>query len=318
MNRFEDGKRIANTAFRTRKVDDHAPAGHASESARQHGGRHSMRHAESTDRLGDARQFGVEEPPGHLGGLVGRIHSGATSRDDKFRPHGKCHRERIGHWLAIADDDRTRHLVTPLRQPFDDQRSGVILVDSFGRAIGGDDHPCLHDVVQSPLLPPDFATTSMPLMMACLSTAFTISITVSAATLTAVSASISTPVRSVVRTVAVISTDVSASVKSTSTPLMASGWHSGIKSGVRFVAMIPATRATPRASPLGTPSPRSNPRTTALTSTRPRAVAERTVTSLPEMSTIRAAPLSSTCVRRGSSAIKTADRAPGFGPCRPC
>ena len=74
------------------------------------------------------------------------------------------------------------------------------------------------------------------------------------------------------------------------------GWHSGTRSGVRLAAMIPAIRATPSASPFGTPSPRSSATTSAETMTRPAAVAVRAVTSLPDTSTIRAAPEASTWV----------------------
>ncbi len=133
-------------------------------------------------------------------------------------------------------------------------------------------------------------------MTAALSTALTMSTTVSAATETAVRASISTPVRSVVRTVAVMSTDVSVTTRSTVTPEIASGWHSGISAGVCLAPMIPASRATASVSPLGTPAPRSSSITAGETSTRPDAVAVRAVTALPETSTIRAAPRSSTWV----------------------
>src|SRR5436305_14253978 len=60
--------------------------------------------------------------------------------------------------------------------------------------------------------------------------------------------------------------------------------------------MMPAMRATASASPLGSAPSRSRRTTSADTSTRPLAVAVRTVTSLPATSTMRAAPLSSTCV----------------------
>src|SRR5680860_517977 len=71
--------------------------------------------------------------------------------------------------------------------------------------------------------------------------------------------------------------------------------------------MIPATRATPRASPLGTPSPRNACTTAGETSTLPVAVAERAVTSLPDTSTMRAAPDSSRCVKRSIRPLPSAD-----------
>src|ERR1700709_658195 len=64
--------------------------------------------------------------------------------------------------------------------------------------------------------------------------------------------------------------------------------------------MIPARRATASVSPLGTPAPRSSETTSAATSTRPPATASRAVTSLPDTSTIRAAPDSSTWLRRSA------------------
>ena len=168
-----------------------------------------------------------------------------------------------------------------------------------------------------PDLPPVLVSTRTSVITAPLSTALTMSTTVSAATETAVSASISTPVRSLVRTVALISTASSATARSTVTPEIASGWHSGISDGVCLAPMIPAIRATASASPFGTPSPRSSATTSADTSTRPDAVAVRAVTSLPDTSTIRAAPDSSTWVSRpDGSDIRTPRRASGPGPAR--
>ena len=103
-------------------------------------------------------------------------------------------------------------------------------------------------------------------------------------------------------------------VRPTVTPDSDSGWHSGTRSGVRLAAMIPATRATASASPFGTSPDLSSATTSADTSTRPDAVAVRAVTSLPETSTIRAAPASSTWVRR--SAIRTPRRASTRAPAR--
>ncbi len=67
---------------------------------------------------------------------------------------------------------------------------------------------------------------------------------------------------------------------------------------MRLAAMMPAIRATASASPFGTPSPRSSATTAGEVSTVPVARASRAVTSLPETSTIRAAPASSTWVSR--------------------
>ena len=151
-------------------------------------------------------------------------------------------------------------------------------------------------------------------MVADGSTALTMSISARPATATQVSASISTPVRSAVRTVAEIATASSSTCSATSTPCTAIGWQSGTRSGVRFAAWMPAIRATASASPLGTPAAaqqRAPPRP------RPAparcAVALRAVTSLPDTSTMRAAPDSSMWVkplghdrRRSSTMTSTA------------
>src|SRR4051794_18988396 len=60
--------------------------------------------------------------------------------------------------------------------------------------------------------------------------------------------------------------------------------------------MIPAIRATANASPLGNAPSRNSRTTSALTMTRPQAVAVRTEMSLPETSTMRASPRSFKCV----------------------
>lgn len=73
----------------------------------------------------------------------------------------------------------------------------------------------------------------------------------------------------------------------------ASGWHRGINSWVRLAAMIPAMRAVARTSPF-LASPLSISASVAGSMiTRPPATATRSVISLSETSTMRAAPLSS-------------------------
>src|SRR6187551_951211 len=61
---------------------------------------------------------------------------------------------------------------------------------------------------------------------------------------------------------------------------------------------MPAIRATASASPLGTVPSRSAAKHSALSSTRPAAVAERAVTDLPETSTMRASPAALRCGKR--------------------
>src|SRR5215217_4417410 len=63
---------------------------------------------------------------------------------------------------------------------------------------------------------------------------------------------------------------------------------------------MPAIRATASASPLGTVPSRSAATHSALSSTRPAAVAERAVTALSETSTMRASPAALRCGKRPS------------------
>ena len=117
------------------------------------------------------------------------------------------------------------------------------------------------------------------------------SISASAATATAVSASISTPVRSAVRTVAVIATPSSSTTRSTVDPVdrdrvaqrdEVGGALGGLDSGdPRDRERIPLRHLAAQQ--------RHDARRDSIT--RPVAVAVRTVTSLPETSTMRAAPV---------------------------
>src|SRR4029450_7593032 len=63
---------------------------------------------------------------------------------------------------------------------------------------------------------------------------------------------------------------------------------------------MPAIRATANASPFGTVPSRSAATHSALSSTRPAAVAERAVTALSETSTMRAPPAALRCGKRPS------------------
>src|SRR4029453_19051403 len=63
---------------------------------------------------------------------------------------------------------------------------------------------------------------------------------------------------------------------------------------------MPAILATASASPFGTVPSRSAATQSALSNTRPAAVAERAVTALPETSTIRASPVAPRCGKRPS------------------
>src|SRR6056297_1738913 len=134
------------------------------------------------------------------------------------------------------------------------------------------------------------------------SAAFSISYTVRAATDTAVKASISTPVWPEVLTVAVIRTPgrSSSTTRSTETLVIGSGWHSGIRSAVFLAAMIPARRAMPRTSPFLAVPAATSASVWARMRTHPSATATRSVTGLPDTSTMWAWPCPSKCV---SSAI---------------
>src|SRR5262245_33805658 len=87
---------------------------------------------------------------------------------------------------------------------------------------------------------------------------------------------------------------------STATCDSARGWHSGIRSWVRLAAMMPATRATPSTSPLLALPLRTVSRVSAAMTTRPSAIASRSVTALAPTSTMRASPLVPRCVRRAT------------------
>src|SRR5215204_6909820 len=71
-----------------------------------------------------------------------------------------------------------------------------------------------------------------------------------------------------------------------------------MRSGVFFAAWMPAILATASASPFGTVPSCSAATHSALSNTRPAAVAERAVTALPETSTIRASPVPLRCGKR--------------------
>src|SRR5215470_375505 len=113
------------------------------------------------------------------------------------------------------------------------------------------------------------------------------------ATETAVSASISTPVCPVTLAVARTMRPGKASSGSMSTAILesASGWQSGMSSCVFLPAMMPAMRAAPSTSPfLASPlSTRSS--VAGVITTRPSAMAMRSVAGFADTSTMRASPL---------------------------
>ena len=140
-------------------------------------------------------------------------------------------------------------------------------------------------------------TTRTSVMLAALSTAFTMSMTVRPAAATPVSASISAPVRPTDVTRTSMSTRPSPTVRSTVTPSTAIGCAKGTRSGVRLTAAIPATRATARPSPFGRAPRARRSAAPALSWTTPRATASRRVTGFPDTSTMRTCPAASAWVR---------------------
>src|SRR5680860_120845 len=308
-NGFEHREPVAHTTRRSRKVDHEGLPRHAADSPGQHGRWDPCLHTGCTDGLGNPGDKSVHDPLGGLRGAVVRGQASATSGHHQRGARGdgiaKGHLD-IG---TIGNHDDVAHRKPPASQGVDDDGPRTVRIDPGGRpgragdhhgGSGHDQSRAGHDSTQSPDLPPDLAVTCTSVIRACLSTALTMSISAKAPTDTAVSASISTPVRSAVRTVAVRFTPSSMTTRSTSTPWTPIGWARGIRSGVRLAAWIAAIRATDSASPLGTVPPRSAATAAAESRTRPTAVAERTVTSLAETSTMCADPSARTCVRRGS------------------
>src|SRR5262245_57470080 len=111
-------------------------------------------------------------------------------------------------------------------------------------------------------------------------------------TATAVSASISTPVWPVTLTVARTTRPGSLRSGSISTAMLESGrgWQSGISSCVRFAAMMAAMRAAPSTSPFLALPASTRSRVFAVITTRPPAMATRSVAALADTSTMRASP----------------------------
>src|ERR1700722_13606783 len=293
-----------NPARCPRQVDDQRPPRHPREPPGQDRRRYPGGGAGRPQGLGDPGDLPVDHPPGHLGGQIGRGQAGAAGGHGDVVAGRHRVAQHLLNGLAVGDHQRPVDAVAPGRaEQFHQHRAGTVRVHPGRRPVGhGDREPLDHARRQAPDRPPSLASSRTSMITALLSTALIMSISVSAAIDTEVSASISTPVRSAVRTWAVISTPESDTARSTVTPWIASGWQSGIRSGVRLAPAIPAIRATARASPLGTVPSRSAATASADSSTRPDAVAVRTVTSLAETSTIRARPASSRCVSFGGAA----------------
>src|SRR5215207_4051750 len=306
--RAEHRQGVLHAAGGAGQVHDQRPRRRPRQAAGEHRRRDAVLSAVPAHRLGDAGCLALDHPKGRLRRDVGGGEPGPARGEDDVEADvdgGAQHRlQLVG---VVGPHVRALDVEPELRQPLGEHRAAAVLVDARVRPVRGGEHhgPRVGGEsgghrAQSPLLPPDLASRRTSVIDARGSTALTMSIIVSPATATDVSASISTPVRSAVRAVAVISTASSVTSTSTVTPCRAIGWHSGTRSGVRLAPAMPAIRATATASPLGTPPPRSSATTSGLTSTRPAAVATRVVTAFSLTSTIRAAPVSSTCVSRAS------------------
>src|ERR1700722_3162095 len=306
-----------NPARCPRQVDDQRPPRHPREPAGQDRRRYPGGGAGRPQGLGDPGDLPVDHPPGHLGGQIGRGQAGAAGGHGDVVAGRHRVAQHLLNGLAVGDHQRPVDAVAPGRaEQFHQHRAGTVRVHPGRRPVGhGDREPLDHARRQAPDRPPSLASSRTSVITALLSTALIMSISVSAAIDTEVSASISTPVRSAVRTWAVISTPASVTVRSTVTAWIASGWQSGIRSGVRLAPAMPALLATASASPVGPVPPPRAATAAADSSTRPEAVAVRTVTSLAETSTIRARPASSRCVSLSGAAslIRAAYASPAAG-----
>src|SRR5499427_7229516 len=111
-------------------------------------------------------------------------------------------------------------------------------------------------------------------------------------TATAVRASISTPVWPVTFTVARTTRPGNLRSGSMSTAMLETerGWQSGISSCVRFAAMMPAMRAAPSTSPFFALPASTRSRVFAAITTRPSAMASRSLGAFADTSTMRASP----------------------------
>src|SRR5215510_6996321 len=117
------------------------------------------------------------------------------------------------------------------------------------------------------------------------------------AMLTAVKASISTPVWPATLTTAVTRKPQGWRLLSNSTPalVMAKGWQSGMSSCVFLAAIMPASRAVARTSPFLAAPVSTNAKVAGAMATKPSARATRSLTRLPETSTMRASPFELRC-----------------------
>src|SRR5436190_4096466 len=285
QGRPQDGEAVPAAARRAGEVDDQRPVADARDSAREQAVRR-LRDRICANRLRDPRR----RPLKHLGGRLGRhvagAETGAAGRQDQNGLFRELH-DRVGDGLAVVGDDAPLDLVTLSAEQLRQDVAAAVLPLAGRDTVGDGQDGGLHTASFV------FSSKRTSLISISLSIAFAMSYTVSAATETAVKASISTPVCALVSTVAEISTTASPTLSITPMFDKGNGWHSGISSAVRFAAMIPATWAVASASPFG--RSRSRRAVSGAMRTSARATARRRETSLPPTSTIRTAPVSSTC-----------------------
>src|SRR5262245_3510921 len=117
------------------------------------------------------------------------------------------------------------------------------------------------------------------------------------AMLTAVKASISTPVWPATLTSAITRKPQGSRLLANSTPapVMAKGWQSGMSSCVFLAAMMPASRAAASTSPFLAVPVSTKSKLAGAMATKPSARATRSLTLLPETSTMRASPFELRC-----------------------
>src|SRR6185312_915095 len=195
------------------QVDDEGAAGGPGVAAAERGVG-GLGPAGGPDGLHDPGDLPVQQRFGHLRGAVVRGEPGAAAGDDDRRvllqQSTQCGADR----LAVGHDGGVPDREAVPGEPAGDHRGTAVGVDAGGGPGGGDQDRRVacrpahagSSRVQSPLLPPDLASTFVPEITACLSTALVMSYRARAATEAAVRASISTPVTPRVETVASIRT----------------------------------------------------------------------------------------------------------------
>ena len=203
QHRVEHGDAVLHPAARAGQVHHEAPPGHPGDAAaEQRGGR--LLGASAAHGLEDARHLALDQRRGLLGGDVGGADAGPAGGDHHVGTVGERGGERPSHLGTVGHDELLHGVQSPAAQPLHQQRAGAVLVAAVGGAGRGDEHAgaavqqrrrvgvLAHGAVgvgasgghlphrpssrrQSPLLPPDFASTSIRSMTARWSTALIMS-----------------------------------------------------------------------------------------------------------------------------------------------